>query len=341
MLLLALAVAVSACGKDRLVYRWNEEVLAAGKIYDRGEYSEAEARYLELLESAPNDESRRYVLNELGRVSERRSDWERALGYYERVWKQPHDDEAGARALYRSGHIFVRHLGDAERGLDLMRQTIVRFGASVAAEVSVRELKAHYLERRDFDGLEREFTGLYEQTGDEPIADNLLFELALALEEEADQPRRALPHYRTVYEDLPEHGLADDALWQAAMIHQRHQSWETTVDLLSRLADDVQTSWFVGNYNSPWTSKARFELGMIHLLHLEDYPEAIAHFERFLSDFPTSILADDAAWHIVQLHRLKGDRSAYLSGLEDFVKDHPESRYVRQARERLAQEGRL
>jgi tetratricopeptide (TPR) repeat protein len=327
------------CGRDRVVYKWNERVLAAGELQDEGKLDEAEARYRKLLESSPDADARRHVLNELGAIAEERGDWKRALALYKKVWTEEIDDEAGGHALYHAATIVDEELGQTERGLAMKRKVAKRYPKSVSAEFAARDLVGHYEARGDFDAMRAAVDALYEDVADTPVADNMLFAAGESLEVEAKDEDAALPYYRKVYDTYPEGGLADDALWQAAMIYHRRQQWTPAIRLLTRLADNVETSWFVGSYNSPWANDARFELGLIHLMYLDDYDAALAHFERYLEDFPTSLQLDDAGWHIVHLYRLMGDQERYREALGEFIKRYPESRYVRVARELLEGDG--
>lgn len=322
-----------------MVYQWNERVLDAGKMQDDGELDQAEARYKALLETSPDAEARRYVWNELAAISEERGDWKKALERYEKVWKEKIEDEDGGHALFRSSLIVTEHLGDAERGRVMKRRVIERYPKSVSAEFATRDLAAHYRDKQAFTAMRAELDELYAKVDGTPVADNILFEVGETLEVEADNPDAALPYYRRLYETYPDSGLADDALWQAAMIYHRRQNWPDALRLFSRLADNVETSWFVGSYNSPWANDARMQLGLTHLLYLDDYETALEHFERYADDFPTSIERDDAAWHIVQTYRLMGDGERYRESLGAFIEDYPESRYVREAHDRLAEIG--
>lgn len=333
-----LAVAMVGCGKDRFVYKWNDRALAAGKLHDAGKLDEAEARYRKLLETAPDAEDRRYVLNQLGNIAEERSQWAEALSLYEKVWSEPHDDEEGAHALYRTYRIVYDELGETSRGLEVARRVATKYPRSVSAEFAVRSIVGHYADARRFDELRESMDALYEEVAGEPVGDNILFETGRALEERAKDDSAALPYYRKLARAYPEGGLADDAAWQIAMIYYERQRWSPAIEWLTRLADDVETSWFVGSYNSPWANDARYELAMIDMLYLADYPGAVAHLEQYLEDFPTSLQADDAAWNIAQAYRLMGDREAYRDQLESFIEEHPESRYVSEARDILAQE---
>jgi outer membrane protein assembly factor BamD (BamD/ComL family) len=339
---LVVAVVVVSCGRDRFVHRWNDQVLATGNLQDSGALDKAETRYLQLLENAPDDDARRYVLNELAAISEERGDWKQAIERYEQVWSEPADDEAGAHALYRSAVIVIRHLNATERGLALHRKTIERYPASVSAEFSARDLADHFRRQGDYEAMRADFDALYERAKGTEVGDNVLFAVAQTLELDAEDEGAALPYYKKLYTNYPDGGLADDALWQAAMIYHRRQHWQPANELLTRLADNVETSWFVGSYNSPWANDARFTLGLTYLLYLDDYQDAVAHFERYIDDFPTSLDTDDAAWNIVQAYRLMGEDDAdknerYRDSLRQFAEDYPESRYVREVEERLAE----
>lgn len=326
---------VAGCSSNKPVHRWNDRVLEAGSIADRGDVTEAQSRYERLLESAPGTEERRYVLVELGRMAEEQGDWREALDYYERLWSRDVDDEYGARALYRTSVIQQEHLGEPARARKSKRRAIVQYPRSVSAEFAVRDLADYYSGRGALDEMARDFRQIYDQVAGKPIGDNIMFELGRALEASGQRDDDALAAYREVVRAYDDDSLADDALWQMAKIYRRHQMWRPAIAALELAADKMEVSWFVGDYNSPWANDARFQLGIINLLFLDKYDRAIEHFEQYLRDFPHSLYADDAAWHIVEAQRLaeRGDR--YRKALRDFLDDFPESRHVRTAKNRL------
>ncbi len=338
-LLLAVVFALAAlgvgCGHDRPAHRWNDRVLAVGDLQDAGKLDRAEQQYQQLLKTAPTRDARRYVLSALARISEARADWKQAIARYKRISSKPIDDEAGAYALYRAGRLAKEKLGQTARGLAAFKKTITRFPRSVAAEFAVRDLAKYYRQTGDYEAMRRDFEKLVARVGDQPAADNLLFELAEALSDAGDKDT-ALLYFKRVYDGYSDGGLADDALWDASQIYAAREQWPQTIALLQRVAAMVEDSWFVGDYSSPYANDARFQLGLIYLLYVSDYDKAIANFEQYLDDFPTSLQADDAAWNLVQAHRLKGPAAAYQQSLRDFMANYPHSRYVRQAKRRLA-----
>lgn len=329
--MLSVVLLLAACGADRPAQKWKDRLDEADRTQQADDLEAAERRYEELLDAAPDDHERRAVLNELAAIHEKRGDYDRALARYEEVWRDDDiDDEHGGRALYRSALIRLEERDQTDRGLALLERTATRYPASVSAEFAIRRLADHYTDRHDFEALEDQLTDLYEEVSGEAVADNILFEVAVRLHEEAGDAGAALPYYRRVHTDHDEmFGLADDALWEEARIHQRRQHWPEAIALYEELADRLDASWFIGSYDSPLADDARFELGRIHLIFLDNYESAIAHFEQYLKDFPDHLKADDAAWHIVHAHRLAGHREAFSEKLDEFERDFPESRYTR------------
>jgi outer membrane protein assembly factor BamD (BamD/ComL family) len=323
------------CSSNKPVHRWNDRVIEAGGVADDGDYAEARARYERLAKTAPGDEERRYVLVELGRLAEDQGEFDDALDYYERVWSQERDDEYGGEAMYRTALIQERHLNRAETSRQTRRRTIYSYPKSVSAEFAVRDLADHYLRRGALDQMGADFAKMYERVEGEPIGDNIMFELGRALEHSGDRDDAALAAYREVVRSYNDDSLADDALWQMSKIYRRHQMWQPALQALELCAAKMEVSWFIGDYNSPWANDARFQLGVINLLFLDRYDTAVGHFEQYLDDFPTSLFADDAAWHIIEAKRLSGDRQDYRDAMRAFIDDFPESRHVRTAKARL------
>ena len=334
-LLCLVAILTSACSSKRPVHRWNDRVIEVGALTDRGALAEAETKYLRLLDTAPGEEERRYVLVELARISEDQDEFREALERYARVRREDIDDEYGAEALYRSALIYEEHFDDGQKARDWKRRAILRYPRSVSAEFAVRELADHYSERGNLAQMQKDFRTLYKRVQGDPIGDNIMFELGRALERTETHDDEALEAYREVVRLYNDDSLADDALWQMARIYRRHQNWRPALKALTLCADKMEVSWFIGDYNSPWANDARFQLGIINLLFLDNYDRAIQHFEQYIDDFPASVYTDDAAWHIVEARRLAGNRGAYRDALRSFIEDFPESRHVRTAQTRL------
>ncbi|MGM0555715.1 MAG: tetratricopeptide repeat protein [Myxococcota bacterium] len=335
MVLLFLATAPLGCSSNKPVHQWNDRVLETGSVADDGDLTTAREHYERLLETAPGAEERRYVLVELGRLAEEQGEFQDALAYYERVWSEERDDEYGGEAMYRTALIQQRHLDQAERARQTRRETIFSYPKSVSAEFAVRDLADYYERRGALDEIKADFEDIYARVAGTPIGDNIMFELGRVLERSGGRDDEALGAYREVVREYNDDSLADDALWQMSKIYRRHQMWEPAMEALELCAAKMEPSWFIGDYNSPWANDARFQLGIINLLFLDRYDVAIDQFEQYLDDFPTSLFADDAAWHILEARRLLGERTAYREAMRQFIDEYPESRHVRTAKTRL------
>ena len=330
----ALAVP-SGCSSTGADTDWERSVLSARSLQDRGAYAEAERRYRELLQGADTREEQRYVRLQLARLAADRGDHERALKRYRGIWSKELDDATGARAMFEAAELTEEELGEGAEARRMRRRLIGRYPASMWAERSVEVLAEDFARRDAWEAFEQEFRAMYRRARGTPVADDILFTTGETFEERGGDLDKALAYYRKTMRRHPEANFTDDAEWRAARILVDRQNWEPAVRILERLAERVKTSWFVGTYNSPLASKARFRLGMIHLTHLSEYREAIEHFRRYLADFPRNAKADDSAWHIAHAYRLMGDRSEYRKALRRLIEEFPESRYVERARRQL------
>ena len=331
----ATGVTTIGCAAPEEQTRWESDILAAQRLHDRGELSTAEARYQELLERADDAEDRRYVRLQMARLTADRGETERALEDYRAIWSEPIDDSHGARALHEASRLVEEKQEDPERARAMRRKLIRRYPESAWAERSVESLADHYATRESWDTLASEFDELYADVRETPLAGHLLQTVGEILWRRGGRPDVALPYFLRVIEDHADGLAVDDAEWAAGQIYLRRQEWERAVPVLRQLAERVDASWLVGTLNSPHASKARYQLGFIHMTFLDDYAEAIDHFERYLADFPRNRRADDSAWHLSQAHRLAGDRSEYRRALKRLIEEFPESRFVEPARQEL------
>lgn len=325
------------CGKNRPVAQWNDKVLAVGRAHDRGKVDQAERDYLRLLQNPPSEDARRYILTELGEISRERGDWEEAIKRYKMVYAEGIDDEASATALYRTGLIVGNELGDSQRARQIRRDVITRFPASVAAEMAVKDQANYYRDTGDYEAMKRDFDALADQVQDEPVHGTLLFHAAQLLQD-AHFTSQAISYYRRVWTEDPEGHLADDSLWEAALIFQRRQDWPNAIKLYEKGASLLSSTWFMGNENSVWANDARRNLAYIYMLFIEDYPEAMRQFNHYLEDFPDGLMTDDVAWDRVQLLRLMNGEEGFKDAMRAFAKKYPESRYVREVKRRLGEE---
>jgi tetratricopeptide (TPR) repeat protein len=317
------------CSSTRPSSLWDDRFVDAQGYQDRGAYEEAELRYELLEERAPDARRRRQVRLQEALLAEERGRHERAFEAYEELWRAPPRDAFGAEAMVRWARLWRSHKNEPARAREAMRRLALRYPDTVHAEHALEYLEDDYLSRGELDALLEALESLHAEAPDSALADNILFMRARLLDTERGDESGALATYRRLYLDDPEGTMADDALWEMAQIYRRHRQWTPIVHLYRMLSADIERSWYVGVYHSEWADEARMELGRIHLLYLDDYEEAIAHFERFERDFPDSFHRDEVAFYIMEAHRLMGDEAGYRREREAFVRDYPESRYMR------------
>ncbi|MEC9441138.1 MAG: tetratricopeptide repeat protein [Myxococcota bacterium] len=327
--------ALTACSSKRFEFVWSDRYIEAARLHDQERYTEASEHYAQLLKHAPDEEKKRLILYRMALMQEQQGEVDAALESYTEIYEDERADEYGSRAL-RASILIYRERGDQARARELTLATVDKYPESIAAEHALRDIrKWHREEGRAAEMVEYLLATSSAHKGTE-IEDFALMMRGEVFEEDLSQDEDAIGAYEKVIELAYQGKLADDAIWRIAQIHIRNKRWDKALEYLDRLvAEHHEKSWFIGDYNSEFADEARLESGRIYLEELEDYDAAIVQFEKFIKEFPNSRLKDDAAWEVVKAIELKGDASATREAMEDFIKDYPESRYVRVARARL------
>ncbi|MFU8805573.1 MAG: tetratricopeptide repeat protein [Bradymonadaceae bacterium] len=331
----ALLFLLVACGSTTPTQIWSEEFLETARQAEAGaatgSEAGAEARYADLAHRAPTIERERQAEFEIARLANRQGRTAEALERFEALWSAPLKDSTGGRALYETALITANELDDREASLALHRRVIVEYPDFVASEFSLAEMKRQYTRRGEHQAFIDLLEAVHDEVAGTTVGHQVLFMRARQIQKHLGDDDRALQVYLDVHHGCIECAVGDDALWEMIQIYKARQWWNAASELLDHLARRTEASWFVGTYNSPRAGDARFELGLINLLFLEDYPAARSHFNQYLKDFPHSFHADDAAWHIVQSHRIEEDERLHQRKLERFLRDYPESRFARRA----------
>lgn len=341
VLTLALLVALaSACASRDFKQLWNDRYIVAARAHDQGRYDEAEAHYAQLLEHAPDDETRRLALYQRALLAEDRGERDLALERYEEIWGEEIFDEHGARAMSRAARM-LEDEGQRGRAFALRRELTSRYPDTGAAERALRQITRRLV---DAEGPEAAAAQMLEIAGEvegRDLEDYLYLELGKLRREHLDDPYGAIEAFERVIALDMRGTLADDAIWEIANIHRERKEWGPALRQLDRLVKGYhEKSWFIGDYNSEYADEACFDSGLIYRDELQDYDNAAKYFERFIREFPHSRLRDDAAWHLVEIERLRGDQRAYERALSRFVEDYPESRHARVARQLLEERAR-
>jgi tetratricopeptide (TPR) repeat protein len=327
-LLVVWCVVMVACSSTRHVHVWNERYIVAARAQDQGDREAARGHYAQLLEHAPDDASRRLILYQLALMLEQEQRTDEALTAYRDIYDADISDEQGSRALYRAAQLIARSSGEVT-ALPMYHDLIVRYGDWVAAEHAVGKLVTYHTTQQ---GVEAALKALLTHKGDvrgKSVEGDYLMQLAHLYQQSGDLPA-AQSTYAEVLAATHLQVWWDDALWERAELYQSVQAWRDALTTLEQLATTFQeTSYFIGDYSSEHADQARYEMGRIYLEELGEPDEAVAQFDQFLKDFEHNRLRDDVAWMRLGALRSAGKSKRYDRELKRFMKDFPESRYVR------------
>ncbi len=320
---------LAGCGRRSVRYAWEKELLVADHTMDEGRkdpeaWAEATKAYQKLRPDAHSEFYRRYIDLRLAMILERQGREVEALEAYTALWKDRDEhDEHSAYAVWYAGRMLHR-AGDAERAVGLWVEAVRLMPEYAASERAMRALLAHYEGSPELTLvlLKR----LYDAVPTSSLGDNLLYERAKLLEAQGDS-EAALLHYEALLERFVVSGLRDEARWKVAELSLVEGKLERALLSLRLLAEDRDSSWSVGVYESDLADDARFWMGLLRWKVEKDAEGAEREFSLFLKDFPDSKLRDDARWNLAVLaQRRQEDPRALCEALQ---REEPKSRWVK------------
>lgn len=293
-----------------------------------------------------------------------RRDFEGTLASWTKAAEISETDDDRQEALYRRAHLLLR-LGSTEDARLALRELVVKFpdGARSArilldlGRLSERrglpdEARADYatlLERYPESGsakaaLERALAlhpdgplaavdAWSHRISSPALRSYLRFRRARALLE--TNVEEALTEFERLAsaEPLPGGLYTDEALLEAARLRASRGEIRAALAHLAVLEAAIEDSWFVGSYRRPSYAEGLLLAGRL-AREAKDEARAMASFETLVREFPTSRLADDAAYERLLTRLAFGRGAEGCSEFEDFVEDFPESRF-RRCRERI------
>jgi outer membrane protein assembly factor BamD (BamD/ComL family) len=171
------------------------------------------------------------------------------------------------------------------------------------------------------------------------LAGNVLFLKAQNQDKNLQDIGAAAKTYRRIYMEFPEDAIADDALWEMTNLYRRVQDWPSVIQNLKVFANNTESSWFIGSYDSEFVDNAIFELGEINMLFVEDYDEAVYWFERFADSYDDSLRAPKALYFAAEARRLQHADHLHFAALKDLIRRYPESKWAAKASDRLGSAG--
>ena len=323
----------ASCAMNRPSELWTDEVLKAQKLADENPAAGA-SEYERLRESAPNQRAYRWVTHEWAELEEELGNQSRAIELYKENSNSEVIDQYGADGLYAQSRLAT----DTDAAFRTWFNIILKYPNELAAERALDDVYDSMATSAP-NATQSTLEKLAQALGHTYLVDNVLFLKAKHCDTVLNDADCALDTFRRIYVEHNDEALADDALWEVANIYRRHGMWPQAIDALNVMADDTESSWFVGSYDSEWVDDAIFDLGMIHMLMLKDYDTAVSYFMRFADDYEFSLRADDALWTAAEARRLQGRDEQHFYQLRVLLKRYPESRYAETARARLGISG--
>ncbi len=333
--IIALTV-VASCSMTRPVEIWTDNALEIRKLEDREQFDEAAERYAVLLQDPPSEDLRRWVEFRQAEILREKQDFSAALTAYERIWTATKIDEWGSRAMFQSA-MLNQSLGEHDESMRLLLKTVFKYPNEISAENALLEIYQRFEPTPNaLDGILGDMAPYLAHT---MLAGNVLFLKAQNQDKNLHDIGAAAKTYRTIYMDFPDDAIADDALWEMTALYRRVEDWKSVIQNLRVFANNTESSWFIGSYDSEFVDNAIFELGEINMLFVGDYDEAVYWFERFADTYDDSLRAPKALYFAAEARRLQHADQLHFAALKDLIQRYPESKWAAKASDRLGKAG--
>lgn len=321
-------MAMTGCSMTRPVELWTDDALRVRQLEDTGDYDAADREYRALQQAPPEGADTRWIAFRRAEILRKKGERNAALEAYQIIWSADRVDTWGARASLNHARLMLE--GSREQGIEGLTRTILGYPNEAGADDALADLvRLHEGDPTALDALLAELTPKLDGTY---LAGNVRFARAQNLDQGLQDIDAAALLYREIWVDHREDAISDDALWEMTQLFRRVQAWPQAVINLRVFADNTESSWFVGSYDSQWVNDAVFDLGWIHLVYLDDYDAALTWFDRFAADYEDSLRTPEALFWASEALRLKGDSAGRVEYLRRVQDDYPDSKWSRRAR---------
>jgi tetratricopeptide (TPR) repeat protein len=176
------------------------------------------------------------------------------------------------------------------------------------------------------------------------VANSWLGEILLSEEAELlvqlDRRREAMQVLATQVEHYPyPAGLRwEEALWRLADLALDGGQPKQAIAYLERMIAVHEESFLIGSYSRPKFSKAALRIARIYRDELRDDEAAIDAYAHVRSEFPRSLVIDDALAEEAELRLARGERERGCAMLRELVQTFEVGSARRRAEARLAAE---
>lgn len=230
--------------------------------------------------------------------------------------------------------------GEEERADADLRKLIVDEPESAAARGALRMLVARHV-----DGVEDKEQALaYIQELRDEIKPSTLGEPMMSAEAELllqmgrKEEARVMLERQVERYPYPQGKRWDDALWQLADLALENENPKGAIEYLKKMISVHESSIIIGSYTRPMMSKAALRIARIYRDNLRDNDAAMDAYKEARSEFPRSIVVDDALAEEAELRIAEGDRDHGCDLLRELMEAHEVGSARRKAERRVASE---
>ncbi|MCC6875478.1 MAG: tetratricopeptide repeat protein [Sandaracinaceae bacterium] len=338
MILLAmqLAILVASCVPTLSAPRGEAHLSAlrdARRHFHHGRFDEAAASFALAASAAERrvdrDEALYAQARSLLRLDRRRE----ALAILDEVAARRPVSRRTARALFDSALVRLE-LGEAERADSDLERVVRHYPDDGPASRALWYLLRARENQSPQERL-RFLSRLYDEVGQHDVGDDLLDAEADLFLEIGDRAGAVAALERLVREHAYPHGQRwDDALVRLADLAQEDGDHERAIALLTRLLEPHQRELPPGTTTLPTMPAARLRIARIYRDRLHDPVRAAHHFEGVTTQFPESLLRDDALFELGEMWLDGGRRVEGCAMLARVVREFEVGHARRLARER-------
>ncbi|MCP4443811.1 MAG: tetratricopeptide repeat protein [Myxococcales bacterium] len=249
-----------------------------------------------------------------------------AMGaYHEAEAVLAKNEAAAARACYAVAELYGVS-GDTKKRYEYLWKTVTNYpNEGFAADAMKRMLRDG--RKRAPRQLRDELQVLSGSLAHTQVSDNILEALAQLEESEFKSPKTALHYYDMLVRAHPNSGFFDDALWHGARLSRNLGDGRGAAKRLRKLLSTRVVAIGAGSYFSVWLDNAQFELGLVLRDDLKDFDGAISAFARLPSDYPASLLRDDALFERAATKARAGRQESACKDLSKLRRKYPDSKY--------------
>lgn len=304
-----------------------------------GRYEEAVASYKAAAASAERRVDRDEALYRASRVLARMNRHAEAIALCDELGAA----EPPARRTLRARLDAARYrllVGEEARADQDLRKLVMQHPDEGAGKSALRLLLSRHVEGAASPEVAlvwvREFAA---QTANDSTAETLMnveAELLLALDRR-DEARKKLEEQVARF-PYPKGHRWDDALYRLANLSLDAQDPKAAIAYLESMIAVHEQSIGIGSYTRPLFSKAALRIARIYRDDVKDVDAALKAYGRVRSEFPRSLVADDALHEEAELLMARGQREQACDLLRSVVEDNEVGSARRHAEEQVSAE---